>query len=92
MGVACGLLGETDVAGRVGAMARSERSLGFVELETQREGRERKFQRPVYAYETEEDVRSGSTLMSNKLFCEICRYGISVLLALLALSRRASRG
>ena len=32
VGVACGFLGETDVAGRLGGMARSDRSLGFVEL------------------------------------------------------------
>jgi len=32
VGVACGLLGEMDVAGRLGGMGRSDRSLGFVEL------------------------------------------------------------
>lgn len=38
MGVACSLLGETDVAGRAGGLVRSERSLGFVELEERQRG------------------------------------------------------
>jgi hypothetical protein len=38
VGVACDLLGETDVAGRVGGMARSDRSLGFIELEMRQRG------------------------------------------------------
>ena len=38
----------------------------------------------------EENVRSGSALMSNKLFCEIGRNGILGLVASLALSGRAN--
>ena len=38
VGVACSLLGETDVAGRAGGLVRSERSLGFVELEERQRG------------------------------------------------------
>jgi len=40
VGVACGFLGETDVAGRLGGMGRSDRSLGFVELEIERRGQQ----------------------------------------------------
>ena len=38
VGVAWGLLGETDVAGRLGGIARSDRSLGFVVLEIGQRG------------------------------------------------------
>jgi hypothetical protein len=33
VGIACGFLRGTDVAGMLGGMARSDRSRGFVELE-----------------------------------------------------------
>jgi len=46
VGVACGLLGETDVAGRLGGMGRSDRSLGFVELEIEQRGQQQVRLRP----------------------------------------------
>ena len=56
MGVACALLGETDVAGELGGMGRSDRSLGFVELECDKRVRNRRDWGRGRAYDAVEEV------------------------------------
>jgi hypothetical protein len=56
VGAACGLLGETDVAGRLGGTARSDRSLGFVKLRIRENGQNGRIWRRGYAYEAAENI------------------------------------